>query len=168
MTDPYRDPAASPPSEPPMGPQDAPTGVQQNRTPSAGHTSEPPPYRGRPVPEPLGVPTPQPPILATRRERTGPEQTRRVLLFAFGIVQLLIGLRIVLVLIAARTDNAIVGTILDASDFLVAPFRGILQTNVAESGAIVLDLAAVVALIGWTILELMLYWAIGLFRRDAA
>lgn len=112
---------------------------------------------------PTGAATKRGPVA---RPRSGPEQTRRVLVFGFGIIQLLIGLRIVLVLIAARQDNAIVATILDASDFFVAPFRGILQTNVAESGAVVLDLAAVVALVGWTILEVMLYWAIGLFRRD--
>ena len=47
-------------------------------------------------------------------------------------------------------------TILDLSRPLVAPFEGILRTNALESGGSVLDLAAVVALVGWTIVELVI------------
>ena len=31
-----------------------------------------------------------------------------------------------------------------------------------------LDVAAVVALVGWTVLELIVLWAIGIFRREPA
>lgn len=121
---------------------------------------------GSPGPTPTRAPTPS--VKIVRPARSGPEQTRRIVVFGFGLIQVLVGLRIVLLLIDARADNALVATIMDASEVLVAPFRGILQSNVVESGAIVLDLAAVVALIGWTILEVLLYWGIGLFRREAA
>ncbi len=141
--------------------------------PTAPPQAAPPPPAAPPaVPyataEPVAT-APAAPAVPTRRQRTGPEQTRRIMVFAFGIIQVLIALRIVLILVAARADNAIVATIMDASDYLVAPFRGILQANVIETGGgIVVDLAAIVALIGWTILELMLFWAIGLFKRETA
>lgn len=79
----------------------------------------------------------------------------RVVAILFGIVQILIGLRIVLLAIDARQGNAIVSGILNLSQPLVAPFEGILRTNALQSGGAVLDLAAVVALVGWTILELV-------------
>ena len=128
-------------------------------------TAAPSPYQAVPGPEPFAPPVP---MAGVPRSRTGPEQTRRVMVFAFGIIQVLVGLRVVLVLMAARSDNAIVATVMDASDYLVAPFRGILQSNLFEGSGIVLDLAAILAFIGWTILELMLFWAIGLFRREQA
>ena len=37
----------------------------------------------------------------------------------------------------------------------VAPFEGILRTNALASGGSTLDVAAVLALIGWTLLELV-------------
>ena len=74
----------------------------------------------------------------------------------FGLVQLVIGLRILLLLLDAREGNALVAAILDLSRPLVAPFEGILRTNALESGGSVLDLAAVVALVGWTIVELVI------------
>ena len=107
------------------------------------------------------------PVAPVRRTRTGPEQVRRIMVFLFGLIQVVIGLRIVLGLIDARRDNALVDAIVSTSEPLVAPFQGILQSNSLELGGVAVDLAAILALIGWTILELMLYWAIGLFRREA-
>ena len=80
----------------------------------------------------------------------------RVVTVLFGLVQLVIGLRILLLLLDAREGNALVAAILDLSRPLVAPFEGILRTNALESGGSVLDLAAVVALVGWTIVELVI------------
>jgi hypothetical protein len=98
----------------------------------------------------------------------GSEMTRRVILFVFGLIQIVIGLRIVLLLLDARTGNALVSGILDVSKIFVAPFEGILKTNALSSGGSTLDVAAVVAFVGWTILELIVIWAVGIFRREPA
>jgi hypothetical protein len=97
-----------------------------------------------------------------------PELIRRVIVFVFGLIQLVIGLRIVLLLLDARTGNALVSGILDVSKILVAPFEGILNTNALSSGGSTLDVAAVVAFVGWTLLELIVIWAVGIFRREPA
>jgi hypothetical protein len=103
--------------------------------------------------------------------RTGPggsEMTRRILALLFGLIQIVIGLRIVLLLLDARTGNALVSGVLDVSKIFVAPFEGILNTNALSSGGSTLDVAAVVAFVGWTILELIVLWAVGIFRREPA
>ena len=104
----------------------------------------------------------------TRTTPGGSEITRRVIVFLFGLIQLVIGLRIVLLLLDARTGNALVSGILDVSKVFVGPFEGILNTNALTSGGSTLDVAAVVAFIGWTILELIVIWGVGIFRRTPA
>jgi hypothetical protein len=96
------------------------------------------------------------------------EMIRRVIMFVFGLIQIVIGLRIVLLLLDARTGNALVSGILDVSKVFVSPFEGILNTNALSSGGSTLDVAAVVAFVGWTILELIVIWAVGIFRREPA
>ena len=96
------------------------------------------------------------------------EVIRRVIVFVFGLIQLVIGLRIVLLLLDARTGNALVSGILDVSKIFVGPFEGILNTNALTSGGSTLDVAAVVAFVGWTIIELIVIWAVGIFRREPA
>ncbi len=106
-----------------------------------------------------------------QRTTTSPgssEMIRRVIVFVFGLIQLVIGLRIVLLLLDARTGNALVSGILDVSKVFVGPFEGILKTNALTSGGSMLDVAAVVAFVGWTILELIVIWAVGIFRREPA
>jgi hypothetical protein len=104
----------------------------------------------------------------TRSGPENPELIRRVIVLVFGLIQLVIGLRIVLLLLDARTGNALVSGILDVSKIFVAPFEGILNTNAISSGGSILDVAAVVALVGWTILELVVIWVVGIFRREPA
>jgi len=96
------------------------------------------------------------------------ETARRVVIFIFGIVQAIIALRIVLLLFDARESNGLVSAILDLSQILVAPFEGILRTNAMTSGGSILDVAAIVALIGWTLIELLVIAAIGIFQRQPA
>ena len=106
-----------------------------------------------------------------RTTRSGPggaEMTRRVVVLVFGLIQLVIGLRIVLLLLDARTGNDLVAAILNISQVFVAPFDGLLHTNALSSGGVVLDIAAVVAFIGWTVVELVVLWAVGIFRREPA
>jgi hypothetical protein len=104
----------------------------------------------------------------TRSGPGGSEMVRRIIVLLFGLIQIVIGLRIVLLLLDARTGNALVSGILDISKIFVAPFDGILNSNALTAGGSTLDVAAVVAFVGWTILELIVLWAVGIFRREPA
>jgi hypothetical protein len=99
---------------------------------------------------------------------SGGEMASRVVVLLFGIVQVFIILRIVLLLLDAREGNDLVSFILNTSQIFVSPFEGILRTNALTEGGSVLDLAAVVALIGWTVLEALILAAVGIFRREPA
>ncbi len=97
-----------------------------------------------------------------------PELARRVLVLLFGLVQVVIGLRFVLLLLDAREANGLVSGILNVSQLFVAPFEGILRTDALHASGSILDITAVVAFVGWTILELIVLWAVGIFRREPA
>ena len=90
---------------------------------------------------------------------------RRIVVLVFGLIQIVIGARIVLLLLDAREANALVSAVLDISQVFVAPFEGILRTDAIHSAGSTLDVTAVVALVGWTILELIVLWVIGIFSR---
>jgi hypothetical protein len=98
----------------------------------------------------------------------GSEMARRVIVLIFGLIQLVIGLRIVLLLLDAREANGLVSAILNISQVFVAPFDGILRTDNLHAAGSIFDITAVVALVGWTILELIIIWAVGIFRRQPA
>jgi hypothetical protein len=98
----------------------------------------------------------------------GSEMTRRVILLVFGLIQLVIGARIVLLLLDAREANGLVSGILNVSQLFVAPFEGILRTDALRAAGSVLDITAIVAFVGWTILEVVAIWAVGIFRRERA
>lgn len=104
----------------------------------------------------------------TRSRPEGAELTRRIIVLAFGLIQIVIGARIVLVLLNAREANGLVSGVLNVSQFFVAPFDGILHTNALTSGGTVLDVAAILALVGWSVLELIVIWGTGIFRRQPA
>jgi hypothetical protein len=116
-----------------------------------------------------------PVVGATRREvvtgttvvsPSGGELARRFVVLIFGIIQILIVLRIVLLLLNAREGNDIVSFILNASQIFVAPFVGIFNSDALKAGGSILDIAAIAALVGWTVLEWIVLWAVGLFRRE--
>jgi hypothetical protein len=102
------------------------------------------------------------------RTPSGGETAGRIVVLLFGIVQVLIILRIVLLLLNAREGNDLVSFILNTSQIFVAPFNGMLNVNNLQSGGSVLDVAAVLALIGWTVLEAIILAAVGVFRREPA
>jgi hypothetical protein len=107
----------------------------------------------------------------TRSTSSGPgasELTRRVIVLLFGLVQIVIGARFLLLLLDAREANGLVTAILNASQLFVAPFQGILRTDSLHAAGSVLDLTAVVAFVGWTVIELIAIWAVGIFRREPA
>jgi len=97
---------------------------------------------------------------------SGGELARRWVVLIFGIIQILIALRIGLLLLDAREGNVLVRAILDGSQLFVLPFIGIFHTNALTSGGSILDIAAVAALIGWSVLEWVVLWATNLFRRE--
>jgi hypothetical protein len=102
----------------------------------------------------------------TTVQPSGGEMIRRVVVLLFGIVQVFIILRIVLLLLNAREGNGIVSFILDVSQVFVAPFVGIFNTDALRASGSVLDIAAIAALVGWTILEVVVLWAVNLMRRE--
>jgi uncharacterized membrane protein YeaQ/YmgE (transglycosylase-associated protein family) len=97
---------------------------------------------------------------------SGGEFARRVVILIFGIIQVLIALRFVLLLLNAREANTIVKGILDLSQIFVAPFDGILRTDALHASGSTLDITAIVAFVGWTILEMIVIWAVNIFRRE--
>ena len=98
----------------------------------------------------------------------GSEMTRRIVVLLFGLVQILIAARILLLVLDAREANALVSAVLNASQLFVAPFEGILRTDALHAAGSTLDLTAVVAFVGWTVVELIVIWAVGIFRRQPA
>jgi uncharacterized protein YggT (Ycf19 family) len=90
----------------------------------------------------------------------------RVVGFFFGVLQSLLILRIVLLLLVANPGNDVVALILTATDPFVEPFRGMfaLDRISADMGS-VFDVAALVALIGWTLFEGLIMAALRIFAR---
>ncbi|MDP8904808.1 MAG: YggT family protein [Chloroflexota bacterium] len=97
--------------------------------------------------------------------RPGPvAMVERLIIWIFGLIQLLILLRIVLLVLAAREGNPVVAFVYDVSEIFVFPFRGILGRDQIPAGETALDVSAIVALVGWTILELIILGLIRVFR----
>jgi hypothetical protein len=99
---------------------------------------------------------------------SGGEVGRRIVTLIFGIIQVFIVLRIVLLLLDAREGNGLVSFILDTSQLFVAPFVGIFNTDALHASGSVLDVAAIAALVGWTILEMIVLWVVNIARREPA
>jgi hypothetical protein len=104
----------------------------------------------------------------TRSGPGGSEMTRRVVVLLFGLIQVVIAARVVLLLLDAREANGLVSGILNVSQLFVAPFDGILRTDSLHAAGSVLDITAIVAFVGWTIVELIVIWVVGIFRREPA
>ena len=90
----------------------------------------------------------------------------RIVTFVFGILQVALILRIILLLLVANPGNDVVALILSITDPFVEPFIGMFQLDrvTADQGS-VLDVAAIVALIGWTLVEMLILAAIRIFDR---
>lgn len=94
---------------------------------------------------------------------------RRVLSLLFGILAVMLGIRILLLLLVANQQNAIVDFVYDVTEPFVAPFRGIFNFDtVSPGGGSVLDVAAVVALIGWLLIYILLMAILRLGDRRTA
>jgi hypothetical protein len=96
----------------------------------------------------------------------GAEFIRRIVVLVFGLIQLVIVARIVLLLLNAREANGLVSGILNVSQVFIAPFDGILRTDALHASGSTLDITAIVALVAWTVIELVVVWAVAIFRRE--
>jgi uncharacterized protein YggT (Ycf19 family) len=101
-----------------------------------------------------------------RKGPTGGEVIRRFVMLLFGILQALLIIRIILLLLIANRGNDIVALILSITNPFVEPFIGMFQLSrvTADSGAM-LDIAAIVALIGWTLVEALVIALLSLGAR---
>jgi len=92
---------------------------------------------------------------------------RRILSLLFGILAVMLGLRILLLLLVANESNNIVDFVYSVTQPFVAPFRGIFSIDeVTPGNGSVFDVAAVVALVGWLLIYLLLMAILRLGDRD--
>ena len=101
---------------------------------------------------------------------TGPSglyYARRIVSLLFGILFVLIGVRIVLLLLVANPGNNIVDFVYSVTEPFVAPFRGIFAFDEVVSGDRTLDIAALVALIGWLLIYVLIMAILRIADRGA-
>lgn len=107
----------------------------------------------------------------TTREKTsrpGPssgEVIRRFVMLLFGVLQALLIIRIILLLLVANAGNDVVSLILGVTNPFVEPFRGMFQLDKVTAGRSMLDIAAIVALVAWTLVEVLVVALLGLGAR---
>ncbi len=96
------------------------------------------------------------------------DMARRLVWLVFGILQALIVLRVVLLILGANHSNDLVSFIIGVTDPFVEPFRGMFRLDeVSGASRSILDVAAIVALIAWTLVEALVLGIIGLADRRA-
>jgi uncharacterized protein YggT (Ycf19 family) len=90
----------------------------------------------------------------------------KVVTLLFGILQALLILRIILLLLIADHDNTVVAFILNVTQPFIEPFQGMFGIDriKADQGS-VFDVAAVVALVAWTLIEMLILAVLRIFDR---
>ena len=114
---------------------------------------------------PVAAATTVPPPSQPTNVNVAPQQTyvdsgpggmyyaRRIVSLLYGILATLLVIRIFLLLLVANQQNAIVDFVYSVTEPFVAPFRGMFALDaVSPGGASVFDVAALVALIAWTLI----------------
>jgi hypothetical protein len=104
----------------------------------------------------------------SRPRPQGEELVRRIIILVAGLIQLVIAARIILYLLDANATNALVAAVYNVSNVFVTPFNNILQVNTVKSAGSTFDVTAVVALVAWTVLEMVIFWGMNIFRRGQA
>ena len=99
---------------------------------------------------------------------SGATTAARVVTFAFGILQALLILRIILSLLVANQGNGIVDAIFSITQPFVDPFIGMFSLDRVTAGKSVLDVAALVALVAWSLLEMLILAGLRTFSRRPA
>jgi uncharacterized protein YggT (Ycf19 family) len=93
----------------------------------------------------------------------------RTVWLLFGVLIALLGIRILFLALGANEGNVIVDSIYAITDPFVAPFRGIFSIDqVRPSGQNVFDVAALLAIIGWTLVALLITAVLRIPDRSAA
>ena len=77
---------------------------------------------------------------ATTSSPSGSELSRRIVLLVFGLIQVVVGARFILLLLDAREANGLVSGILNLSQLFVAPFEGVLRTDAVHSAGSIFDI----------------------------
>lgn len=95
---------------------------------------------------------------------------RRVLGLLFGVLLVLLVLRIVLLALGANAGNGLVDFVYGLTEPFVGPFRGIFSINqVSPRGAPgTFDIAALVAIVGWSLIAALVIAILRIADRDAA
>jgi uncharacterized protein YggT (Ycf19 family) len=122
------------------------------------------------TPDPIGTEPRSTAVRTTERAYApagpgGAAVVARFVTFLFGVLQVALILRIILLLLVANQGNDVVSLILTITDPFVEPFRGMFQLDRVTAGRQVLDIAAVVALIGWSLVELLILALVRVFDR---
>ncbi|HET7520621.1 MAG TPA: YggT family protein [Candidatus Limnocylindria bacterium] len=82
---------------------------------------------------------------------------RRAIWLIFGVIIVLIGIRILFLVLGANEGNGIVDAIYAITEPFVAPFRGIFSFDeVRPTGQSVFDVAALIAIIGWLLVATLI------------
>jgi uncharacterized protein YggT (Ycf19 family) len=90
----------------------------------------------------------------------------RILSLAFGILQTALALRILLLLLGADRSNWVVSAILGLTGPFVEPFRGMFRLDhIGAGSASILDVSAIAAIVGWTLIEMLILAIIRLADR---
>jgi len=89
----------------------------------------------------------------------------RFVTFLFGVLQVALILRVILLLLIANTGNDVVQLIMNITDPFVEPFRGMFRLDRVTADRSELDIAALVALIGWSLVEILIIALVRVFDR---
>jgi uncharacterized protein YggT (Ycf19 family) len=92
---------------------------------------------------------------------------RRIVSLLFGILFVLLIVRVVMLLLVADPGNDIVDFVYSVTEPFVAPFRGIFQFDQVVSGDATLDIAAIVAMVGWLLIYLLIMAILRIGDRSA-
>jgi uncharacterized protein YggT (Ycf19 family) len=94
---------------------------------------------------------------------------RRAVWLLFGVLLTLIAIRFVFLALGANEGNVIVDAIYGVTEPFVAPFRGIFNFDeVRPIGESVLDVAALVAIVGWALVAAVISAILRIPDRTAA
>jgi uncharacterized protein YggT (Ycf19 family) len=99
---------------------------------------------------------------------SGATTAARIVTFAFGILQALLILRIILLLLVANPGNDIVDAVFAITQPFVDPFIGMFSLDRVTAGQAVLDVAALVALIAWPLVEAVILAGLRIFQPRRA
>jgi len=98
--------------------------------------------------------------------RSPVDTIRRLVWLVFGVLQAMIILRVILLLLNANEGNDLVASIVGVTDPFVEPFRGMFRLDqVSGASGSVLDVAAIVALVAWTLIEALVLGIVSLADR---